>query len=929
MTKKHASEVNTEKVEEIMAGVLPKDPNLDHNPVTQGEHPFDVFFAPKGVALLGATEKEGSVGRTILWNLITSPFGGAVYPVNPKRSQVLGIKSYADLKSIPEKVDLAVIVTPPSSVPGLIRECGQVGVRGVIVISAGFKEVGAEGLALEQELLAEARKAGIRVIGPNCLGVMSPLTGLNATFATKIARPGNVGFVSQSGALCTAVLDWSFQANVGFSAFLSLGSMADVGWGDLIYYLGNDPHTESIIIYMETIGDARAFLSAAREVALRKPIIVIKPGRTAQAAKAAASHTGSLAGSDDVLEAAFQRSGVLRVESISEMFDMAGVLSKQPKPKGPRLTIVTNAGGPGVIATDALIMGNGQLSTPDAPTIEALNKVLPSTWSHGNPIDIIGDAPPERYAKSVELVANDKNSDGLLVILTPQAMTDPTVTADELRRHAKLGDKPILASWMGGADVEAGARILNQAGIPNFAYPDTAVRAFNYMWKYSDNLRAIYETPSGSEWSESERPDREQALSIVKKAQKEGRTLLTEEESKRLLMTYKIPTVQTLIATTDKEARTQAKSLGFPIVLKLFSETITHKTDVGGVILNLQSEEAVAEAFNKIKTSVTEKVGAQHFQGVTVQPMVKLSEGYEIIIGSSLDPQFGPVILFGTGGQLVEVFKDRSLGLPPLNTTLARRLIEKTKIAHALHGVRGRKPVDLKKLERILVYFSELVVDIPMIKEIDINPMLASADQLIALDARVVLHEPNADVKSLPKPAIRPYPNQYVQQWKGKGMEALIRPIRPEDEPAMVEFHKGLSAQSVYHRYLEAVSASERTNHRALLHNCFVDYDREIAFVAVCKEKSEDCIAAVGRLRKSVASNSARLAILVSDAYQGKGVGNELMNRLLAFAKDEGIQMVYARFLTENVKSKDLLKKYGFRFSDAKNGVVQAELKLL
>ena len=461
--------------------------------------PLDAFFAPKSVAVIGATENAGTVGRTIVKNLVASPFGGTVYPVNPKRPSVLGIKAYKSMAEIPEQVDLAVVVTPAGSVPGIIRECAEEGTKAAIVISAGFKEIGPVGMELERQVLEEARRGNMRIIGPNCLGVMSPLSGLNATFAAAIARPGNVGFLSQSGALCTAVLDWSLQEMVGFSAFVSLGSMLDVGWGDLIYYLGNDPRTRSIVIYMESIGDARAFLSAAREVALTKPIIVIKAGRTAAAAKAAASHTGALAGSDGVLEAAFRRSGVLRVNSIADLFYMAEVLSKQPNPKGPRLAILTNAGGPGVLATDSLVAGDGELAELSEETLRALDPVLPSVWSHANPVDIIGDAPPERYAKAVEIVSKDPNSDGLLVILTPQAMTDPTQTAEHLKPYAKLEGKPILASWMGGADVAAGEQILNRCGIPTFTYPDTAVRAFNYMWKYSYNLRGLYETPSRSE----------------------------------------------------------------------------------------------------------------------------------------------------------------------------------------------------------------------------------------------------------------------------------------------------------------------------------------------------------------------------------------------------------------------------------------------
>ncbi|MCC6264515.1 MAG: CoA-binding protein, partial [Bryobacterales bacterium] len=449
------------------------------------EHPLDVFFTPNNIAVIGATENPGTVGRTTLWNLISSPFGGTVFPVNPKRGSVLGIKAYPNIDAVPEQCDLAVIITPPPSIPGIIRDCGRNGVKGAIVISAGFKEIGAPGVELERQVLEEAQKADIRIIGPNCLGLMSPPTGVNATFAAGMARPGNVGFISQSGALCTAVLDWSFQEMVGFSAFISIGSMLDVGWGDLIDYLGNDPRTRSILIYMESIGDARSFLSAAREVALRKPIIVIKAGRTSAGGKAAASHTGALTGSDDVLDAAFRRSGVLRVNNIADLFYMAEVLAKQPRPKGPRLTILTNAGGPAVLATDALITSDGELGDLNTDTIEELNKFLPPTWSKGNPIDIIGDAGPERYAKALEVAAKDPHSDGLLVVLTPQAMTDATQTAEHLKPYAKIGDKPVLASWMGGPEVAAGEKILNAAGIPTFPYPDTAARAFVYMWRYT------------------------------------------------------------------------------------------------------------------------------------------------------------------------------------------------------------------------------------------------------------------------------------------------------------------------------------------------------------------------------------------------------------------------------------------------------------
>src|SRR6202167_1764362 len=507
----------------------------------EGTQPLDVFFAPKTVAVIGATETVGTEGRTILWNLVGSPFGGTVFPVNPKRPSVLGIKAYKHISEAPEPVDLAVIVTPAVTVPGIVHDCAEEGVKAAIVISAGFKEIGPAGLELERQTLMEARRGNMRIIGPNCLGVMSPLTGLNATFASAIARPGNVGFISQSGALCTAVLDWSLREMVGFSAFVSVGSMLDVGWGDLIYYLGNDPRTRSIVIYMESIGDARGFLSAAREVALNKPIIVIKAGRSEAAAKAAASHTGSLAGSDEVLEAAFRRSGVLRVNSIADLFYMAEVLSKKPSPKGPRLKILTNAGGPGVLATDALVASGGELAELSPESLRRLDEFLPAHWSHNNPIDVLGDADSERYARALEVASRDPNSDGLLVILSPQGMTDPLQIAERLKPYAKQYGKPVLASWMGGNSIAAGEAALNAAGIPTFSYPDTAARAFTYMWRYTYNLRALYETPTLTEDPEVGNEPREQVDQIIQEVRDHGRTLLTELESTQVLSLYGLP----------------------------------------------------------------------------------------------------------------------------------------------------------------------------------------------------------------------------------------------------------------------------------------------------------------------------------------------------------------------------------------------------
>jgi acetyltransferase len=894
----------------------------------QTRSPLDVFFAPHNVAVIGATETPGSAGRTVLRNLINSPFGGTVFPVNPKRPSILGIRAYPNVAEVPDKVDLAVVVTPAKTVPGVIRECVDAGIKGAIVISAGFKEVGKAGADLEQQVLLEARRGQMRIIGPNCLGVMSPLSGLNATFATAIARPGNVALISQSGALCTAILDWSLREQFGFSAFLSIGSMLDVGWGDLIEYLGDDPRTRSIIIYMESIGDARAFLSAAREVALSKPIIVIKAGRSAAAAKAAASHTGSLAGSDEVLEAAFRRCGVLRVANISDLFYMSEVLAKQPRPAGPRLTILTNAGGPGVLATDALIALDGKLAQLSDETTAALNQVLPAAWSHGNPIDILGDADPERYAKAVDIAAKDPGTDGLLVIMTPQGMTDPKQIAEKLKPYAKLAGKPLLASWMGGVEAGRGEDILNRAGIPTFPYPDTAVKVFEYMWHYTYNLRGLYETPALAPTTGS--TARDEVAAMIVKVRQSGRNLLTEAESKGLLALYGIPTVSTLVASTPDEAVKFAGELGYPVVLKLHSETITHKTDVGGVQLNLEGESGVRRAWTAIEKGVTEKAGPGHFQGVTVQPMVS-RDGYELIIGSSIDPQFGPVLLFGSGGQLVEVYKDRALALPPLNTTLARRMMEQTKIFTALEGVRGRKPVPLADLDQLLVRFSRLVVEQPWIKEIDINPLVASEERLIALDARVILFGQETREEDLPRPAIRPYPVQYVGTWTTKdGTSVAIRPIRPEDEPLMVAFHERLSERSVYFRYFHLLNLSQRTAHERLTRMCFIDYDRGMALVADREnEGGVHELLGIGRMTRVHGTNDAEMAVLVSDDFQGHGLGTELLRRLIDIGRQEKIQRITADILAENRVMQRICERLGFQLKyDAEDATVKVEIRL-
>ncbi len=888
------------------------------------------LFSPESVALIGATMQPESVGAALVRNLTRSGFVGAVHLVNPHHDRIDGRPCLPSIARVEAPVDLAVIATPAPGVPGVIGECVEAGVAAAVIISAGFRETGAAGLALEERILEQARRGGMRIVGPNCLGVMNPHIGLNATFATAMARPGNVGFLSQSGALCTAILDWSLREMVGFSAFCSTGSMLDVGWGDLIDHLGDDPSTRSIVIYMESVGDARSFLSAAREVALTKPIIVLKAGRTEAAAKAAATHTGSMTGRDEVIEAAFRRCGVLRVNNISDIFYMTEVLAHQPRPAGPRLLMVTNAGGPGVLATDTLLANGGELAELSERTVAALDAFLPAHWSHRNPIDILGDSGPEQYRQALDVAVAETESDGILVIMAPQGVSGSGPVAEVLAAHSKLPGKPVLASWMGGASADAGVEILNRAGIPTFSFPDSAARAFAYLWQYSQNLRALYQTPSLVEDSGAGEPSRAEAENILERARGRGRMLLTETESKALLACYGIPVAAAEAALDEDAAVAAAARIGFPVVLKLNSETIVHKSDVGGVRLDLRGSGEVRAAFRAICDSVTRLAGPGSFGGVSVQPMIPPG-GIELILGSSIDPQFGPVLLFGAGGIGVEVFQDRTLALPPLNTTLARRAIERTRVFRALRGFRGAGAVDLAALESLLVRFGRLVVEQPWIREIDINPLLASSARLIALDARVLLHEPATDPATIPRPAIRPFPAQYSWPFTLRnGLPVTIRPIRPEDEPLMVALQHTLSDETVHFRYFHGMKLEARTAHDRLARICFIDYDRQIALIAdyAGTTPGERAALGVGRMYKSRHGRDAECAFLVSDPVQRQGLGMELARRVIEVARAEGLDALWADVLAANSGMQRIFRNLGFAVRHADGEVVRFHLDL-
>jgi acetyltransferase len=901
---------------------------------------LDAFFRPASIAVVGASATPGSVGNILMHNLLQNPFGGVVYPVNPKRKAVHGVSCYPSLMEVPEAVDLAVIATPASTVPHAVQQCVERGVQAALIISAGFSELGAEGRALEKQI-RDLAAGKVRIVGPNCLGIIHPSSGLNASFASSMAKPGRIALLSQSGAICTSILDWARERHIGFSSFVSVGTMLDVDFADLIDYFGDDPHTRSIVLYMESVGNVQKFVSAARAVARTKHVIVVKAGRHEAGAKAAASHTGALAGSDAVFDAAIRRAGVLRVTTIPDLFNMAEILAHQPPPRGPNLAIVTNAGGPGVMATDALMLGGGQLAALSQASLDALSKVLPAYWSHGNPIDVLGDAPPERYERALEICAKDPGVEGVLILLAPQAVTDPTETARRLAPFAKMEGKPVLASWMGGADVHEGRAVLDAAGIATFDSPEAAVKAFLNLVQYRRSQELLYEQPAAlpEDWQ----PNQARVRTLLQQVRDTGRTLLTEFEAKEVLTCYGIPTVPTVTARSADEAAAEAKKLRGPVVLKLWSEVITHKTDAGGVALNLAGDEAVCAAFAQIKTSAEAysqkhslKAGA--FLGVTVQPMIR-SKGYELIVGSSVDPQFGPIILFGTGGVLVEVFQDRALGLPPLNRTLARRLMERTRIFSALQGIRGQASVPLNELEMLLVRFSYLLCDFLEIQEIDINPLLASPDGLLALDARIVLAPANQPKATL---TIEPYPNQHTTTWKlppqappyqggeggvADGKALVVRPIRAEDEPLIEAHHRGLSEQSIRRRFFSMVKTLSRDS---MIRLCHLDYAREMALVAEGKnEQGQRAIFGVSRYYMNPQTRAAEFAVIVSDAFQGKGLGQYLMERLIAVARERGVRQLVGSVLRDNPAMLALAKELGFREPKLiDRDVVQVELDL-
>ena len=893
-----------------------------------GTFNLDRILNPKSVAIIGASDKPGSVGLALSKNFLTGEFEGKVFLVNVRDETILGQRTLPSIGDVPMPVDLAIVATPAATVPDAVEACGRAGVKGVVVLSAGFKETGPAGKALEDEILERSRPYGLRVIGPNCLGILRPRLHLNATFLDAMPKPGNVAFLSQSGALGSAILDEAIHENVGFSNFVSVGSMIDVDFGDLIDYFGSDPSTRSILMYIEGITDARKFMSAARHFARTKPIVVVKAGRFTESARAVASHTGSLSGEDQVYDAAFKRAGIVRVDEIADLFNAAEVLSTQPLPKGPRLAIITNAGGPGIMTTDALIARGGKIAPLSPKTFEALNRALPPFWSRGNPIDVIGDAGPERYRAALTACLDDDDIDGILLLHTTQAISSPMEIARtivDVVKDRAYPSKTILTSFMGRSGVDEANGVLTANNIPAYPSPEQAVKTYMTMYQYRRNIELLYETPE--ELPVNATAPKRPITVLLRNAAKEGREVLTEEEAKRLLKYYNFPVVPTVAARSAEEAVARARGIGFPVVLKILSPDIVHKSEAGGVLLNVGTEDEVREGY----ATLTEKAQAYRpgarITGVTVQPMVR-THGYELILGGKTDPLFGPVILFGMGGVGVELFKDVAVGLPPLTTTLIRRMLEETKVYELLKGYRNQPGANLELLERTMLLFSQLLVDFPQIREIDINPLLLDEHEVRILDARVAIdrdaavrqHEPHAHL------VISPYPKKYESRWTMRnGQEVLLRPIKPEDEPFWLDMFKGFSEESIRYRFFQVI---KDTPHEVRVRYCNIDYDREIAIVAELAEGGIRKFLGVCRVSLEPDGKSGELAIIVTDEYQGAGLGSKMVDHALEVAADMNVENVYSFMLPDNYRAQALMRKMGFELEDLEDGTVRASVDL-
>ena len=884
---------------------------------------LEYLFRPGSIAVIGASSKPRSIGATVLRNLVEGGFAGAIVPVNPKYTDLMGIKVCPTLRSIPAVPELAVICTPPATVPSLIGELGERGGKAAIVITAGLGVKVAQGVTLKEAMLRASKPNLLRILGPNCVGLLVPGIGLNASFAHTSALPGKIAFVSQSGALVTGVLDWAKSRNIGFSKFISLGESADVDFGDVLDYLASDAETHAILLYIESIESARKFMSAARAAARNKPVLVIKGGRAPEGAKAAASHTGALAGSDDVYDAAIRRAGMLRVFTTEDLFDAVETLALARPLAGDRLAMMTNGGGPGVMATDALVLGQGRLASLSPDTLRRLDAILPPTWSHGNPVDIIGDAPIERYVETLRILLDEPQADAILLIHAPTAIVPSAEIAAALSPICGQAGRNVLACWLGGDAVRQARDTFMRAGIPIYDTPEQAVRAFLEIVQYHRNQDLLMEVPASR--SAEFAHDCEKAQGVVRSALAEGRFMLSEPESKRVLAAYGIPIVETRVVKTIEEAVQVAPEIGFPVALKILSPDISHKSDVGGVALDLENASAVAAAAAAMQRRLQQYSPAAKLQGYTVQAMARRPNAHELIVGVTTDPTFGPVILFGEGGTAVEITADRAIGLPPLNAVLARELISRTRISRLLAGYRDRKPADLAAIVRTLIQVSHLVADIPEIVELDINPLLADESGVLALDARIRVAV--ASGAATDRFAIRPYPEELEETIHWQGREVMLRPIRPEDGAQHLEFFNALDADDIRYRVFMRVRELPRSQLARLTQ---IDYDREMAFIASA-ERPDGGVETLG-VARAVAdpdNTAAEFAIIVRSDVKGQGLGPILLKKLIDYCRSRGTRELVGEALAGNQRIVRLVKRFGFTVShSADSQTLNLRLKL-
>ena len=872
-----------------------------------GPHYLNRFFTPKSVAIVGASERENSVGYRLLLNMQEAGFTGGLYPVNNKRDQLLGLTAYPDLNAVPEDLDLVVIATPAPSVPGIVRQCGEKGVTSVIIITAGFGELGSEGKRLQQEVLDIAHRYSIRIIGPNCLGVICPSGQLNATFGDGTVKDGNLALLSQSGAVCTAILDWAKVQDIGFSTVVSMGGAADIDFGEVLDYLATDSKTTGILMYVEGIRDARRFLSGLKAAARLKPVILIKSGRHEAGCKAAMSHTGAMVGGDNVFDAAIARAGVVRAYSITELFSAARVLANNYVVGNDRLAIITNAGGPGVMSTDRAEDVGVHIAELSPASIEALNEVLPVHWSHANPIDILGDATSERYQNALDICLKDKNIDGVLVILTPQAMTNPTQVAECIIEGAKASKKPVLASWTGGARVQEGRNLFANSKVAHFNTPETAVNAFALLANYAQNQILLKQIPSPS--AELAQPDVEGSRLIIERVLSEGRQVLTTQESKAILAAFHIPVTQTIKVSSAKDAMIAAETLRFPVVLKVNMAEFSHKSDIGGVRLNINSVQDVSRNYKEMEDAIKQLHPEITEVGMTVEPMFRSKSGRELMIGVVRDPVFGPAISFGLGGTMVEILKDNAVALPPLNAYMVEQMIAKTKAAKYLETFRQLPAANKKALIDVLLNISTMVSELPEILELDINPLIVDEHGVMAVDARIKA-EVSHQLSPYSHMAIHPYPHELIQYFQlTNGVNITIRPIRPEDAVLEKNFHQRLSERTKYFRFMQAL---HELTPEMIVRFTQIDYDREMAFVAVTEDKSMPSELGVGRYLMNPDGNSVEFALVVADDCQCLGIGSRLMKALMQTAKANGMSFFEGEVLAVNKPMLSLVTKLGF-----------------